>query len=145
DRHVVSAGGADLDAIEAQNTRSVRGRIRGARRVAVIGEDQKLESDAGRRCGDVVRGAETVRAIGVDVQHAWNRAVAPRRVEREWLWRKLDEGENGNGGREGRRWPQKTLHKKCVGLHPGRRFERGRLVGALPGELRLGSSKVSEG
>ena len=70
ERDEVSPARADLHRIDAQHAGTIGRRIGDSGRVAVIGEDDELQSGACRDGGDVVGRTAAVRAIAVDVQHA---------------------------------------------------------------------------
>jgi hypothetical protein len=72
-RRVVPAGGVELDRIERQHAAAICRGIWGAGAVAVIGEDDELQTRACRRFRDVIGRAAAVRPIGVDVVHAAHR------------------------------------------------------------------------
>ena len=102
DRDVVTLVRADLHAIEAEHAGPVDRRIGNARRVTVIGEDDELESRLRRGGRDLVRPAQTVGSIGMDVEDARDGAVADRR-KLQAPRRDREEDEHSNGGRDDRR------------------------------------------
>ena len=160
ERDVVAAVGADLDAVEAQDAGAIGRRIGRARAVAVIGEDDELQAGAGGRRGDLVGRAPAVGSVGVDVERAGNvpspracrrRAAARRRggsvtptktataatraaVARRSFFTDSDVRVSAFSDRHGPAKPACRTVPDCG---------RG-LVGALPGELRLGAAEVAE-
>ena len=82
ERDVVTAGGADLHAVEAQHAGSVHRRVGGSRGVAVIGEHDERDAGACRRGRDLVGRAAAVGSVGVDVKNAAQTCRLARR-ERE--------------------------------------------------------------
>ena len=71
--------GADLDGVDAQHARSIRRRLRRARAVAVIGEDDELQSGARGRGRDLVDRAAAVRSA----ECTWIRAAHHRPARRD--------------------------------------------------------------
>ena len=83
-------------------------------RVAVIGEDDELQSGArgGRR--DLVGAAQAVGSVGVDVEDAGDRAVGGAAATASAARRERDADQNSNGGHEGRRREQQLLHQPTL-------------------------------
>ena len=70
ERDVVPLRGADLDGVEAQDAGSIRGRIRRARAVAMVGEDDEIQPGPRGGRGHVLRRTRSVGVDGVDVNDA---------------------------------------------------------------------------
>jgi hypothetical protein len=70
ERDHMAAGGAHLHRVDRQHAGSVLRTVRGARGVAVIGQDHEREPGARRGGRHVVRRAGPVRVGGVDVHRA---------------------------------------------------------------------------
>ena len=105
---VVAARGADLHAVQAQDSGAIRRRIRLARRVAVVGEHDELQPGARGRGRNLVGSAAAVRSVRVDVKDAGNRAVIARlQLEPHRGQRKRNQ--NSDGGHNGRRHEQQLL------------------------------------
>ena len=68
DRDVMPRLRAQLDGVDDEHAGSILRRVRLARAVAVIGEDDELQAGPRRGRGDVVWRSGSVRAIGVDVK-----------------------------------------------------------------------------
>jgi hypothetical protein len=91
DRDVMSVLRADLDAVDTQNTRSIRRRLGSACAVAVIGDDDELQARTRGGRGDLVERTRSVRARRVHMK----RPACDRPRQRELLrnrgqrsWRK---------------------------------------------------------
>jgi hypothetical protein len=111
DRHVVAAARADLDAVETQHAVAIDRRIGRPGGIAVVGEHDERKTRSRGGGGDRFWRARSVRSIGVDVDGARDRAVAPRRLEDERLIGAGDEAEKNNGGHQGRRYQQYAFHR----------------------------------
>ncbi len=114
ERDIVSAVGADLDAVHAQNAGPIGRRIGRTGRVAVIGEDDEFQAGVRRGGGDLIGRTEAVRTVCMHVHHARHGAIVEPgqclRVRREG--KKDPDGDaNDNGGHEGRRHQQELLHR----------------------------------
>ena len=110
---VVAAAGADLDGVDAEDALVIHGRLRRTRAVAVIGDDDEGEPGACGRRGDLLDVAAPVRDACVYVHRAAHGAVASPALERGPARREQD-APNGNGGREGRRCQNHTLHARAT-------------------------------
>ena len=118
DGHVVPGRRADLDGIETEDAPTIRRWIWSPRTVTVIGKDDKPQTCAGRRRGDVVRRAAAVGSIGVNVDDAGNGAVRPRGRQRPTRGRERGSRENDqcdeNGGGQSRRGDDNLLQSPAA-------------------------------
>ena len=103
EREQMAAGGADLDRVDAQDAVAVRGRLGLRGRIAMVGDDDELQSGLRRRGRDVVDAAVAVGPIGVDVEHARDGAVGPGIRKNQLCGLNREGDEDGNGDRDNRR------------------------------------------
>src|SRR5690349_192786 len=86
DRDVVTARGGKLHGIDDEHSGAIPRRIRCARAVAVIREDDELKTRA-RSCRcDIIWRSGSIRTIGVDVERSGDFAGAGRTRPRRPMW-----------------------------------------------------------
>ena len=104
DRDVVTALRAQLDGIDDEHSGSELRRVCPARAVAVIGQDDELQSRAGRRGRNLVWRAGAVGTIGVNVKRAgrdW--CCGGGRWKRDASFGERKQQKKKSGGQNGRR------------------------------------------
>jgi hypothetical protein len=168
-RNVVPAVGADLDTVNAQHAVDVLGTIRRPRAVAMIGEDDEVQTGRprGRRYGRLV--ADAVRSRRVHVKGAPHRTGRDSRIsaaDTPGICWKTEEEERDpgadnrqrqdppswkswmlNGEASRRAHPKFSVRRfgcRAGGASASGRPERVRLVRPFPSELRLGATEVPE-
>src|SRR5580765_6176725 len=72
---VVPAACADLDGVDAQDARPIHGRIGYPRAVAVVRQDDELQTSPCRRGRDLLRRKAAVRPIRVNMQASCESAI----------------------------------------------------------------------
>ena len=103
ERDVVALVRADFDAVDAQHTVNVFGRLWGAGAVAVVGEDGEVQARTRRRERDPLAIEGSVRTGRVDVKRATQRLPGGLGCGRRGQRTRWSGDENKDGGREGRR------------------------------------------
>ena len=72
---VVPATRADLDGVDAQDARAIHGRIECPRAIAVVRQDDELQTSPCRLGRDLIRRQAAVRPIRVNVQASCQSAI----------------------------------------------------------------------
>ena len=93
EREVMTARGADFDAVQAEDACHVSRGIRRSGGIAVIGEDDERQPGAGGDGADLVGRTAAVRSVGMNVQGPGNRPVALPSPERSRRGRERSRGD----------------------------------------------------